>query len=803
MGNFRKTLLGTAVLYPLLVSAWSVQAQEAGASADSADIVVTARRREESLQDVPVAVVAFGAAQIEERQLRTEADLQRTVPGLTIRETEGSNQIAFSIRGQTIDAFTGSALAVVPYINEVQANGNAASNFYDLESVQVLKGPQGTLFGRNATGGAVLFSTAKPTNEFEGQASASYGNFDYWELKGALNLPIVDDKVLLRVAGDIIKRDGYQRNIFNGGNNLNPRLGKTDRKSGRASLTLRPTESLTNTTVFEYTRTRGNSTSVVPWSVNLPGSTDAVTGLPLASSAAFLYSPALDTAFGAGAWDAYLAAHPGANPAGYAAVVARQKQLGAYTVDVTDEHGKMFFRGRNHYLTNTTTFDLSDDMLIKNIFGWTKSRSHYNISEQGAPYLVQCTCNLATNDFGNLEKTRALSDELQLQGKAFDGGLDYIVGAYYYKGKSLTHWPQTYFDLTPLLQPNTTTSIFTTQNESKALFFQLNYDLGKMGIDGLSLTGGFRYTWEKVTLDQLPGGNSFNVFPTNSLTSKFDKPSWTVGVDYKPNQDLLLYIVHRGSWRSGGINGSAPLLPFGASGAGALFEPETAKDVEAGLKWGGRVMDRPARFNIAVFKQWIKNIQRAEFPVVDRDGPGGADPTSIAVTVNVPKAEVKGFEVDTSIRPADWLEIGGNLSYTDAKYTKNEAVVFGNLFVFNPYADTPKWAGTLYGQITLPLAPSTGQLRLRGDIYAQTGQYFSNNNGSITPGTRIPGYSLINARLDWTEIMGTNFSVGAFVRNLTNKDYFVGGLSQGASLGENAAAPGRPRMYGVEATVKF
>jgi len=129
------------------------------------DIIVTARRKEENIQTVPVAVVAFGQEAIANRMIRTESDLQRVVPGLTIRETEGSNQIAYSIRGQTIDAFIGSALAVVPYVNEVQANGNAASNFYDLGSIQVLKGPQGTLFGRNSTGGAVLIATAKPVNE--------------------------------------------------------------------------------------------------------------------------------------------------------------------------------------------------------------------------------------------------------------------------------------------------------------------------------------------------------------------------------------------------------------------------------------------------------------------------------------------------------------------------------------------------------------------------------------------------------------------------------------------------------------
>ena len=153
-------------------------AAEAAASG-TGDIVVTARRKEESIQSVPVAVVAFGQEAIANRTIRTESDLQRVVPGLTIRETEGSNQIAYSIRGQTIDAFTGSALAVVPYVNEVQANGNAASNFYDLGSIQVLKGPQGTLFGRNSTGGAVLATTAKPVNQNEGNISLSYGNYNY------------------------------------------------------------------------------------------------------------------------------------------------------------------------------------------------------------------------------------------------------------------------------------------------------------------------------------------------------------------------------------------------------------------------------------------------------------------------------------------------------------------------------------------------------------------------------------------------------------------------------------------------
>lgn len=263
----------------------------------------------------------------------------------------------------------------------------------------------------------------------------------------------------------------------------------------------------------------------------------------------------------------------------------------------------------------------------------------------------------------------------------------------------------------------------------------------------------------------------------------------------------MVYAVTRGSWRSGGVNGVAPMRPFTASGGGALFNPETAKDVELGVKWHGDVAGSPAHFNVAAYKEWVKNVQRAEFPIVDfGDGNG---PHSIAVTINVPEAQIKGFEIDAGIQPASMIELGGNLAYTDAKYTKNRATIFGNLFVFNPYADTPKWAGTAYGVIHLPIPESAGELKLRGEVYAQTGQYFSNNNGSITPGTRVPGYALVNMRLDWTKIAGSGVSAGVFATNLTNKAYYVGGLSQGASLGESAAAPGRPRMYGIELKADF
>jgi iron complex outermembrane receptor protein len=811
----RLLLASSALLAPIaalsigVAPAWAQDENpSASSSVDTGEILVTARRREESIQDVPVAVVAFGQQALEDRQIRAEADLQRSVPGLTIRETEGSNQIAYSIRGQTIDAFTGSFLAVVPYVNEVQANGAGSSNFYDLQSIQVLKGPQGTLFGRNSTGGAVLVATSQPTNEIGGKFSVSYGNFNAVDFKGMINLPIIDDTILLRVAGNMARRDGYQKNIF-----LNApvtRFGKQKKDSVRGTLTVKPSDSITNSTMVEYTKTGGNSTAVVPWSVNAPGSVDAVTGAPLASSAAFLYSPALDLVFGPGAWAAYLALHPGADPLGYTHATEAQRKMGPYKVNAFID-GKPFFHGSTTAVTNTTTIDLGTDTVVKNIFGYSKSRSHYNITEQGSPYYVQCTCNPFTNDYGNDERNRAISNELQLQGKAFGGNLEYIVGAFFYKARTGTHWPQNYFELLPWLPgsaPIGVTSSFLQHNTSKAVFAQASYDITPQ----LTFTVGGRYTWEKVSLRQLPDGNGLDPDGTGvadqfaKLGVKFKKPSWTVGLDYKPSDDLLIYIAHRGSWRSGGVNGVAPMYPTYSSdlaNPGALFKPETAKDVEFGVKWGGDVGGRPAHFNVAIYKQWIKNVQRAQFPIIDRDGPGGEAPHSIATTINVPKATVQGFEIDAAIRPTDWLEIGGNMAHTKAKYTDNQVSIFGTIFDFNSYADTPSWAGTVYAAVTLPIGDENGEMKLRGDIYKQNRQFFSNNHYSITPGTRLPGYELINARLDWRNVLGSQFSAALFGTNLTNKGYYVGGLSQGASLGENSAAPGRPRMYGAEVSIEF
>ncbi|MBZ9650322.1 TonB-dependent receptor [Sphingobium sp. 3R8] len=761
------------------------QSDGATQHSESGDIVVTARRRAESLERVPAAITAFSADQLIQRSITTQSDLQTSVPGLTMRQTQGQNSLTYSIRGQTVDAFSGSPTAVVPYVNDVQLNNGGAASFFDLASIQVLKGPQGTLFGRNATGGAVLYTTVAPTNILEGYAQVRAGNFGLLAVQGALNIPLVDDRVLLRVAFDITHRNGF---IFN--DYYDEMIGKTSRQNGRVSLTLKPTERLTNTTVFEYDRTGGTNTGA-SYLYSLYQCGEGNNGLNLACGAAATYNPtAMDATFGPGAWNQYLAAHPGTFPGGINALAEQQRQRGpwyTYAVSRSDH------RGRDWFVTNTTNFELGEDLTLKNILGVSRSDTRDNQIQTADPYGIQLTVNPTSGMSGNRAKISQWSNELQLQGKAFDGALNFIVGAYYQHTKNHISYPQSYFDLLPFVPRSGYTPDFELKNENEAIFAQGTYDLGSItGLNGLRVTAGLRYTWEQVSLEHLPLSP---VFGALEQKAKFSDPSWEAGFEYQATPTLLAYVKTRGGFRAGGLNGVAPPIPVTADRGGDLFESEHVKDVEAGLKYGGRAFSRPARLNIAVFNQWINGIQRVQFPVVNGN--------VIAVTVNVPRAEVRGIEIDGSINPAPWLEIGASGAHTNAKFTRDTTVLFGQVFKFGPYPDTPRWSGSAFATLFASLPQDIAKIRLRGEVYAQTGQYFSSTAGTTTPRTRLPGYALVNARLDLTEIKGTELTAGIFAKNLLNKGYFLGGLPQGSAFGSNAASVGEPRTYGVELRYAF
>lgn len=813
----RVNMLMTTAMVTTAFYASAVSAQTAGTPAappeaagpsDVQDIVVTARRTSEKLSDVPVSVAALGEQQLTEKRILTDADLQSATPGLTVRQTNSSNQISFSLRGQSVDAFSFAAPAVLNYVNEFNAQSTSASAFFDLASIQTLKGPQGTLFGRNATGGAVLYETRKPDKDFGGHLRASYGNYDSKLAEGAINIP--GEIISGRVAAQYQKRDGFQRNLL-----LGIRGGSVDTFSLRPTIQIK-TGDFKNVTVYQYNFSGGYSTSLRAtnyYGVN--GSSGAagnplnnyVNGKPVANAltyglpSATLYPDGIAAVLEGGSRFAQFGF------SGLPSFITAQQNYGFYDV-FDDQDGR--HRSRQHLVTNTTTYDLAFDMQIKNIFGYNHSRSRDNTDVDGTPFdplQIGFGGGTGPGNPGNpaiggqsaegyTYVSQQLSDELQISGKA--GRLKYIAGLYVFKGKD-------YQRLALAFAPDYSAALggglggflreYTGKTTSKAAYAQVTYAV----TDELNLTAGGRWTWEKSTyipMDRVAGSYDPILDDANTAlgitggTLKANKPSWNISLDYKLTQSLLVYAAQRGSWRTGGFNGTASSLDANGKPIPNSFKPETTYDFEIGAKFNGHVADMPATFNVAIYNQEIKNVIRAIYLGV------------AAVSGNVEKARVRGVEADASIRPARWLQLGGTLAYTDAKYTKNTATVGNTIVKFGPYGDVPKWSGSAFARLEQEL--NDGSLvSLRGDIYKQSSFYYSNASATILPGTQISGYTLVDVRAEWARIRGTQLSLAAYAKNLTNEKYNVGGFALGAVNAINSVLPGLPRMYGVEAKLEF
>jgi iron complex outermembrane receptor protein len=203
-------------------------------------------------------------------------------------------------------------------------------------------------------------------------------------------------------------------------------------------------------------------------------------------------------------------------------------------------------------------------------------------------------------------------------------------------------------------------------------------------------------------------------------------------------------------------------------------------------------VDVPFNLNLSAYDQITTKVQRDFYANVDGQVTG--------ITANVPEAEVKGIEVSGEIRPLPWFHFGGSGAYTHAEFTKPVATVLGQNLTFTQYADTPKWTGALYTSIDLPVPERIGSMTVRGDVYMQSSEFFSSID---LPGTKIPGYKLVNMRFEWNKIAGSGASIALYVKNLANKKYILGGFALGATTGENLAIAGEPRMFGGELSFKF
>lgn len=751
-------------------------ADTGGGSLD--EIVVTARRRAESLENVPVAVNVVNAAAIETRGIQTQADLQIAIPGLTVVAGNNNNELNFVIRGESVDGYSGSPPGVQPYVDEVPVPIMSSTAFYDLDNVQAVKGPQGTLFGRNSTGGAVLFQTAAPKNEFGGYASIQYGNYDRVVAEAAINLPVIPDKLLVRFAGTATSGGAYVLNLYN-----NQLLGDDNERSGRITIEARPFDGLVNVTTVQLDDATGT---------DVPDT--AYYAVPCGQPSGFnscTYSPANAAFFSKLLSGATYPGYPGGYvyPGGFQNLPAYQRSRGNYVIDQNADF--------EHYLSSTmvvnkTTLDLSSTSSIKNIFGYSYASNSIGYDTDYSPYpIVQMYSPSDVLGGGTLavenSATRTTSDEIQWQGTALDQHLNYLAGVFYIDSREKY--------LSPLWLGDINYTVYyhaQTDDKSYALFSQETYKL----TDNLNLTVGGRYTKEDISLVQLDG-SVFGVGQPQSISEK--KPSWTASLDYHFNSSIMGYITTRGSWRRGGFNPFNPPTATPETSASApggnYFLPEEIRDLEVGVKFEGHVAEVPVRANIALYNNWITDMQKTAYVVFDG--------TVSSATVNVPKTDVKGAEADINVRPVEWLTLGTQAAYTDSRFTDPTSTLLGNPVNYGPVGDVPRFSGSIYGDTHWKLPEDKGYLNYHVDVYGQSAFYFSNLGGSVLPGTELPGYTITNMRLEWADMYGKGIKVGLFVKNLTNRLYYTGGSAGAEDFSVESAAFGAPRTFGIAVREDF
>jgi iron complex outermembrane recepter protein len=752
-----------------------------------AEIVVTARRREEALSRVPVAVTAFDSSMLAERSITSIDQLTQATPGLTYGRSGGSANPQIVIRAQSRSNIGDAAQPVLTYFADVPLPYVASViPTYDLSSVQVLKGPQGTLFGRNSTSGAVLVYPTAPSHELGGYLSAIYGNYNAIVVEGALNVPIIQDKVAIRVAGQRNKRDGHTISQVTGQD-----LNDINDTSFRVSLLI-DLGDFQNTTVYDNIR----------W--ERQGDAAVLTHLyPGTITPRF---PGFNTFFDCGtsaSCDVDLA-------------LARQQAAG---VRKNFTAPRVFQNVQLQGLSNTTTLNLGN-ITLKNILGY-RTAYHYSVTDTDGTEMGLTTAE-------NLQDFSQFSEEFQVQGSFLEDRLDTIFGAFYLKSKPSGRTGLIVAPFTPRLPASLVLS-YRTQ-ESKALFGQASFNLG----GGFKIDAGVRHTWDKTTscatgysannpyvpgtpvasLDQCRNGGTLTVngapVAIKGTQSVADSAAWTwnFGVNYQATESIFLYATVRRGYRAGGVN--TPVLggiltPF------QTYEPETVVDAEIGMKARWSAGGVRGTFNIDVFRGTYNGSQRGVNGTnnnFDGDGNPNNDPSAGTIIINAGKARVQGFDIDATITPTRGLTFGGFISYNDAKYldTGTPAVLASrNAFPAKPEDTAFPYAPalTLGGNVSYEtsLGPDIGGLTFNADVYRASRTYFSpfKSDKQLSQGA----YAVVGARLDWTDVGGTPLTLGVFARNLFNEVYAVGGANTATSAGYASLFYNEPRTYGVQAKLKF
>lgn len=735
-------------------------------------VTVTAERRTEKVQDVPIAITAISSSDLENRELRQAGDITSAVPNLVMSSAYGEEaQPSFSLRGVTTNDFSeNQSSPIAMYVDEIYKSVGAvqALQIYDLDRVEVLRGPQGTLYGKNATGGAISFYSKNPSlSAYDGYVTAGAGNFDGYSVRAAVGGPVIDGQLGWRAAVLYEKRDGWVESIVPGVRPLNG----VDAIAGRFSLLYKPTDTLSALLKFSVSRSRGT-----PYGAHALNNDPTVTG-----------------------FDGQI------NWFGNGAKYAIDKDIRNDSASL-----KLDWQVAEHYtLTSVTGFDYG--------------RWYEKSDDGGLPVYLD-----DPNTY--ISSVNAFSQEIRLASHD-TGPLGWLAGLYY--GHDVVHANVLFhfFDGFPgsFFLPSGTQlygfdeyNNFDQTRESKATFLNVTYSL----TEALTLRAGVRYTRDNLsirnfyalegglisqpttllsdstptywtqTIPVLPGtytGFATGLAPQGPLNPELAQAnsnvSFKAGVDWKPLESVLAYFTFSQGYRGAAFNGQA----FNAPAELTFAQPEKLNSYEVGVKSG--LWDNRIQLNGAAFHYDYRDQQFLDTFALPNGGGTGFH------TVNAPKSRVTGAEVEFRAKVTADFEIRTNLGWLDSKY--QELFLHGANRSGNQLIEAPKFsAGALADWRFYQFNGNDLHWQVDGNYYSL--QYFDALN---TARTAQPGYALLNSRLWLNAGPSQQYQVALWGKNLANRRYLAYGLPQrnpsDGGLGFDYTLVGEPRTFGIEGTVRF
>ncbi|MBL4801789.1 MAG: TonB-dependent receptor [Emcibacter sp.] len=749
------------------------------------EITVTARKREESLQDAPVSVTAFSTASLEKRGITNLGNISAYTPNVDINAGKGdggSTNAAVFIRGVGQNDFifpTDPGVGI--YVDGVYIARSIGGmmDLADVERVEILRGPQGTLYGKNTIGGAINVITSRPNGELEGKIKATAGQRNHFDVEANLNFPIVDDLLSGKIAVVSKNQDGYSKRVSDGLD-----LGDTNVDAIRAGLNWNASEDVTVYLSFDASRIRQNGVpGTLLGTFDSPGSLYGLYNAVAAPMVAALLNLPAGSLFD----DRYVTGDP-----------AFSNGTGP-TKDENDTWGA----------SATIDWDIKDNMTLKSITAFRKMDAEIQTDIDYSPFPIIHTTEI--------QHQKQFSQEIQLAGTAVDGKLSWLWGGFFSNEKinddnttllasglfqALELMPGAFV---PLAAGVTCPSVpaapcaggagnpwnaaldldvspFTKLDTNNwATFLHMSYDVTEQ----FSVTLGGRYSYEKKTYfidSNFPASGKIATLPTTD-TQSWSKFTPKVGLDYHVNEDVLVYASFAKGFKSGGWN-PRPLNPLEFK----RYDQENLIAYEFGIK--SRLLDNRMTFNLAGFYSQYNDLQLSSNSVNPANG-------ALLLTVdNAGDVDIWGFEAEIIARPTASLDLNLALGFMDNKYTSLAAST--GYSIDNKLPNAPKLTLSAGAQYAFDLGDDMGQLTIRGDVNYRS-KTFNNPQNSVE--IIQSAYTLLNGRITW-DSPDEDWQVAIFVLNITNKDYFTSAENIPA-FGVRNAVYGRPREWGASISRSF